>query len=287
MIDFRTLVKAGVHFGHQKTRWCPKMAPYIWGYKNNIHLIDVSKTAAQLEKAAQFLQSVAAEGKQILWVGTKKAAQDSVFATATGLQQPYVNHRWIGGTLSNNSQVRKSVTRLLHHEDIIAKAEKFPHYTKKEFAIFQKMVDRLQKNVGGIRHLAWPVGAIVLVDVIKEQSALKEAVRMGVPVVALVDTNGDPSFVNYVIPANDDAPRSIKIIIDYLGQAVRKGQEAAAALAEEKKTQASVKASAENKAGKPVEKKKEVKAKDEEAVVEKPQAPVEKKEKVKAKTGAK
>ena len=235
MIDFRTLVKAGVHFGHQKTRWCPKMAPYIWGFKNNTHLIDVSKTATHLEKAALFLQSVAAENKQILWVGTKKAAQEAILTTATSLNQPYVNHRWIGGSLSNNPQVRKSVTKLLHHEDIIAKAEKFPHYTKKEFALFQKMVDRLQKNVGGIRHLNWPVGAIVLVDVIKEQSALKEAARMGIPVVAMVDTNGDPSMVNYVIPANDDAPRSIKLIIDYLGQAVRKGQESAAALAEEKK----------------------------------------------------
>jgi small subunit ribosomal protein S2 len=235
MIDFRTLVKAGVHFGHQKTRWCPKMAPYIWGFKNNTHLIDVSKTATQLEKAAQFLKGIAAEGKQILWVGTKKAAQDSIFATASSLNQPYVHHRWIGGSLSNNSQVRKSVTKLLHHEDIIAKAEKFPHYTKKEFAIFQKMVDRLHKNVGGIRHLTWPIGAIVIVDVIKEQSALKEAVRMGIPVVAMVDTNGDPSLVNYVIPANDDAPRSVKLVIDYLGQAVREGQESAAALAEEKK----------------------------------------------------
>lgn len=238
MIDFRTLVKAGVHFGHQKTRWCPKMAPYIWGFKNNTHLIDVSKTAMQLEKASQFLQSIAAQGKQILWIGTKKAAQEAILHTATGLNHPYVNHRWIGGSLSNNSQVRKSVTKLLHHEDIIAKADKFPHYTKKEFAIFQKMVDRLQKNVGGIRHLNWPVGAIVLVDVIKEQSALKEAARMGIPVVAMVDTNGDPSLVDYVIPANDDAPRSVKLVIDYLGQAVRKGQEEAAAAAEEKKTKA-------------------------------------------------
>jgi len=235
MIDFRSLIKAGVHFGHQKTRWCPKMEPYIWGFKNNVHLIDVSKTAIQLDRAAKFLQELAEQGKPILWVGTKKAAQDIIYQTATGLNLPYVNHRWIGGTLSNNSQVKKSVTKLLHFEDIVAKADKFPHYTKKEFSIFQKNADRLNKNVGGIRALTWPVGAVVIVDVLKEQSALKEAARMGIPVVALVDTNADPSMIDYVIPANDDAPRSIKILIDYLGQAVRKGQEAGAAAQEEKR----------------------------------------------------
>src|ERR1700722_11214967 len=110
-VDFKALVKAGVHFGHQTSRWCPKMAPYIWGYKNNVHLIDVSKTAFQLEESARLLESVAAEGKSILWVGTKKPAQAIVHNTAKSLSQPYVNHRWIGGTLSNNSQVKKSVTK--------------------------------------------------------------------------------------------------------------------------------------------------------------------------------
>jgi len=223
MIDFRELVKAGVHFGHQKSRWCPKMAPYIWGYKNDVHLIDVSKTAVQLEKAAQFLHDLAAEGKTILWVGTKKPARDIIVTAASSLNMPYVYHRWIGGTLSNNGQVKKSVTKLLHYEDVITKSDKFPHYTKKEFNVFSKMVDRLKKNVGGIRSLSWPLGAIVLVDVSKERSALKEATIMGVPVVAIVDTNSDPSNVDYVIPGNDDAPRSIKLLIDYLAEATRKG----------------------------------------------------------------
>lgn len=235
MIDFRELVKAGVHFGHQKTRWCPKMAPYIWGFKNDVHLIDVSKTAMQLEKAAQFLQGVAAEGKSILWVGTKKSARDIISKTGADLNMPYVYHRWIGGTLSNNSQVKKSVTKLLHYEDVLKKAEQFPHYTKKEFTLFQKMVDRLTKNVGGIRNLSWPLGAIVIVDVTKERSALKEAAIMGVPVVALVDTNSDPSHVDYVIPANDDAPRAIQILINYLTDATRKGIEIAATKPVEKK----------------------------------------------------
>lgn len=229
MIDFRLLVKAGVHFGHQKMRWCPKMEQYIWGYKNNVYLIDVSKTASQLEKASLFLHEVASQGKSILWVGTKKAARDIIQETATGLGMPYVVHRWIGGTLSNNSQVKKSVTKLLHYEDILAKTDSFSHHTKKELNVFKKMVDRLAKNIGGIRTLGWPVGAIVIVDVRKEHSALKEAASMGVPVVAIVDTNSDPSLVDYVIPANDDAPRSIKVLTDYLAESVNEGKKKAAA----------------------------------------------------------
>ncbi|HEV2601273.1 MAG TPA: 30S ribosomal protein S2 [Candidatus Babeliales bacterium] len=226
MIDFKKLVQEGVHFGHQKNRWCPKMAPYIWGTKNNIHLIDVSKTAVQLEKAANFLQGLAAEGKSILWVGTKKSARDIVTTAGNGLNMPFVYHRWIGGTLSNNSQVKKSVTKLLHFEDIVSKTERAQHYTKKEYNVFQKMVERLEKNVGGIKNLSWPLGAVVLVDVRKERAALKEAATMGIPVVALVDTNSDPSGVDFVIPANDDSPRSINVIIEYLSAAVSKGIEA-------------------------------------------------------------
>ncbi len=223
MIDFKKLIKAGVHFGHQASRWMPKMDPYIWGVKNKVHLIDVSKTAHQLEKAARFLQEVAGQGKQILWVGTKKPAREIMKQTATSFEMPYVDYRWIGGTLSNYAQVKKSVTRLLHYEDVLAKSENFPHYTKKELNKIRKNVERLQAIVGGIKSLTWPLGAIVIVDVNKEQSALKEAVSVGLPVVALVDTNADPSLVDYVIPANDDAPRSIAVIVDHLKQAVEKG----------------------------------------------------------------
>ena len=227
MIDFRKLVKVGIHFGHQTSRWCPKMAPYIWGFKNKVHLIDVSKTAYQLEKAAQFLEKRAAEGESVLWVGTKKAAQEAIYKTATKLDMPYVNHRWIGGTLSNYSQVKKSVTKLLHYEDIVAKSEKFSYYTKKELNMFQKIINRLKKSIGGICDLTWPIGALVVVDVEKEQSAVKEAVIMGIPVVAVVDTNGDPSLVDYIIPANDDAPQAVSVILNYLAQAVSKGEEIA------------------------------------------------------------
>lgn len=223
MIDFKKLVDAGVHFGHLTSGWFPKMKEYIWGVKNKVHLIDVSKTAHQLEKAAKFLEQTAAQGKQILWVGTKKAAQDAVKEYALSLNQPFVNHRWVGGTLSNFGQVKKSVTKLLHLEDVLAKAEKYPHYTKQEFNEIQKQIERLEISVGGIRKLFWPIGAVVLVDVNKEKSALKEAVKMGIPVVGIVDTNSDPSLVDFVIPANDDSTRSIRVLIEYLAQAAQRG----------------------------------------------------------------
>jgi small subunit ribosomal protein S2 len=231
MINFRELVKNGVHFGHQTSRWCPKMRPYIWGIKNKTHLIDVAKTAVQAEKAKIFLEDIASQGKLILWVGTKKAAQDSVKKLAVEIQMPFVTHRWVGGTLSNYSQVKKSVTKLLHFEDVLSKSENSSliGYTKKELNVLQKMVARLERSVGGLRKLVWPIGAIVVVDVLKEASAIQEAQQMGVPVVGIVDTNSDPSFVDYVIPANDDAPQSITILLDYLAEGVRSGLQAASA----------------------------------------------------------
>lgn len=227
MIDYRELVKAGVHFGHQRSRWSPKMAPYIWGHKNGVHLVDVSKTAVQLEKAAQFLKSVVAQGKTIVWVGTKKSAQKAILDCATQVNMPYITHRFIGGTLTNFPQIKKAVTKLLHYKDVLERSAENHHYTKKELNMLQKEVERLEKNVGGITSLAWPVGALVVVDVRKEFSAVREASRMGVPVVALVDTNNDPSFVDYVIPGNDDAPRAVKTIMDYLAAAVTQGVELA------------------------------------------------------------
>jgi small subunit ribosomal protein S2 len=228
MVDFRELVKAGVHFGHQKSRRFPKMASYIWGEKNRVSIINVAQTAKHLQKAADFLKDVAAKNQTILWIGTKKPAQQVVFDLATNLDSPYVNHRWVGGTLSNASQVKKSVTKMLHFEDIIARSDKYPNFTKKELNVIQKMVTRLQKSVGGIRKLNWPLGAIVMVDVEKEASALQEAVVMGIPVVALVDTNCDPSLVDYVIPANDDSERSIRFLLEHLAASVQQGKELAA-----------------------------------------------------------
>lgn len=236
MMDFRLLAKAGVQFGHITSRWNPRMKPYIWGFRNNIHLIDVSKTAFMLDKASAFLKDVASEGKTILWVGTKKPAQNIIKSTAISLKSPYVTHRWIGGTLTNHQQVKKAITKLLHFEDVLKRSEKFP-YTKKELNMIQKDCERLEKNVGGIRSMSWPVAAVVVVDVRREHTAVREANNMGVPVIGLVDTNSDPSMVDYVIPANDDAPRSIKVIIDHLAAAVEQGKKEADKKVAEKATE--------------------------------------------------
>lgn len=226
MVSLRELIEKGVQFGHQAWRWNPKMAPYIWGQKNGIYLIDVSKTQFQLEKASKFLESVAAEGKSILWCGTKKSAKKAISKVAQETKSPTVIHRWIGGTLTNAPQIKKAVTKLLHLKDIVAKADQSFH-TKKELSVFNKQIERLEQNVGGIQKLIWPVGALVVVDVKKEHVAISEAHMMGVPVVALVDTNSDPSGIEYVIPTNDDAPRAIECIINELTQAVIRGQKAA------------------------------------------------------------
>lgn len=227
MIDLKQLIKNGVQFGHQTWRWNPNMKPYIWGHKNGIHLIDVSKTAFQLEKAAHFLETLAAQGKSILWVGTKKAAQSVLAKVLEDVKSPSVTHRWIGGTLTNYPQVKKSVTKMLHFEDILSKADS-SHYIKKELNLFNKMKERLEKNVGGIRELRWPVGALVVVDVNKEHVAVKEAKSAGVPIVALIDTNSNPEGIDYIIPTNDDAPRALEVILAYLAQAVKRGQQFAA-----------------------------------------------------------
>jgi small subunit ribosomal protein S2 len=237
MIDYKKLIEAGVHFGHQKTRWCPKMKPYIWGQRKGVHLIDISKTAQSLEKAVKFLEGVAAEGKTILWVGTKPAAQPIIEKIGMDLNVPYISYRWVGGLLTNNSQVKKSVTKFLHYEDVLQRSDEFP-YTKKELSILKKNVDRLRRTIGGIIKLSWPVGAVVVVDVKRESTAVKEALQCGVPVVALVDTNSDPAGIDYVIPGNDDSPKSVKLILDYLAEAVQKGQEVARKAKEAKKAAA-------------------------------------------------
>ncbi len=225
MIDFRQLIDAGLHFGHQKSRWCPKMKPFIWGHRGGIHLIDVSKTAYALQKTAAFLESIVARGETVLWVGTKKSAKEVIGPVGRELKMPYVDYRWVGGTITNYAQVKKAVTKLLHYEDILARAESDSNmYTKKELGRFQKLAERLRRSVGGLKDLRMPIGAVVLIDVKKEQTALFEANVANVPVVALVDTNGDPTGISYVIPGNDDSTKGVKFVIEYLRDAVKKGQ---------------------------------------------------------------
>jgi len=223
MIELKELFKAGVHFGHRTSRWAPQMAPYIWGTKNKIHLIDISKTSLLLNRAAQFLKEVGKKDEQqILFIGTKKAAQSLIKKTAESLDMPYVVNRWIGGTLSNNDQVKKAITRLLHLQDVIKKSVNY--YTKKELSMLRKEIARLEKNIGGIINFNHPPAALVVVDAKREHAAVREALKLNIPVIAMVDTNTDPENINFVIPANDDSVRSIECILSSLANAFAEGK---------------------------------------------------------------
>lgn len=221
MIDLKELLKAGVHFGHKSSRWSPKMRPFIWGAKNKTHLINVAKTAFLLERATSYLKNAAAEGKSFLWVGTKKPAQDIIRKDATMVKMPFVVHRWIGGTLTNFDQVKKAITRYLHLKDVLKKT---PSYLKKELSMIQKEIARLEKNIGGIVDLDFPPAAIILVDAKKETSAVREATHAGIPIIAMVDTNTDPSGIAFVIPSNDDSPKSIECVLNYIASQISDGQ---------------------------------------------------------------
>jgi small subunit ribosomal protein S2 len=242
MIDFRQLIDVGLHFGHQKSRWCPKMEPYIWGHRGGIHLIDISKTAHALQKSSAFLEAVVARGETVLWVGTKKPAKEAIVQVGLATGMPYVDYRWVGGTITNYAQVKKAVTKLLHYEDVIEKSSKENSpYTKKEVVRIQKLAERLRRTFGGLKALSMPIGAVVMVDVRKEHTALLEALAAHIPVVALVDTNADPSGISYVIPGNDDSAKGISFVLEFLKEGVLRGlsqrSEAAIKKAEEQKAE--------------------------------------------------
>ncbi len=225
-IDFKDMLKAGIHFGHKTSRWHPKMRAFIWGSRNHVHLIDVSKTAFLLERAGKSLKELASNGGTFLFIGTKKPAQDIVKRVATNLKMPYFINRWIGGTLTNFEQVKKAILRYLHLQDVVKRPT--THFKKKEIAMIQKEIGRLEKNVGGIVDLSFPPAAIVVVDAQREQSAIKEALNLGIPVVAIVDTNTNPEGINFVIPSNDDSPRAIDYSLSYLESCIQEGIEVAA-----------------------------------------------------------
>ncbi len=220
-LDLQGMLKAGMHFGHKTSRWSPKMRPFIWGAKNKIHLIDISKTALLLERTGSILKDLASQGGQFLFIGTKKPAQSLVKKTASSLSMPYVINRWIGGTLSNFDQVKKAVTRLLYLRDVMKKPSAL--YKKKELTMIQKDIFRLEKNIGGILDLTYPPAAIIVIDAKKERSAVKEAARLGIPVIAMVDTNTDPEGISMIIPSNDDSPKAISFVLEYLEECIKAG----------------------------------------------------------------
>ena len=209
------LVESGVHYGHQSKKWHPRMRPFILQKRSGIHIINVEETARQLEAAADFLGKLASNGKRILFVGCKRQAQEAVKEAATACGQFYVNHRWLGGTLTNLETIRKSVSRLHYLEDI----EKSPEYksmSKKELAALSREQAKLTRNLDGIRGMDKHPDALVVVDSARELIAVAEAKKLNIPIVALVDTNADPAEIKYPIAANDDAIRSIRIILQNL-----------------------------------------------------------------------
>lgn len=211
----KELVDAGVHFGHQSRKWNPKMKPFLLEKRNNIHLINLEQTVQQIEKAAEFLAKTASNGKRILFVGCKRQAQDAVKEAAEACRQFFVNHRWLGGTLTNLETVRKSVKRLDYLENIEKSAE-FKRMSKSELASLGRERTKLQRNLSGIRGMERLPDVVVIVDTAREVIAVNEARRLNIPLVGMVDSNADPDVIDYPIAANDDAIRSIRLVLQRL-----------------------------------------------------------------------
>ncbi len=236
VVSMKQLLEAGVHFGHQTRRWNPKMAPYIFTERNGIYIIDLQKTVKKLEEAYNFVRELSAEGKSVLFVGTKKQAQDSVKEEALRAGAFYVNARWLGGMLTNFTTIRRRIDRLNQLRTMETDGT-FDLLPKKEVIKLNLEIEKLEKFLGGIKTMKEIPGALFIVDPRKERIAVAEAKKLGIPIVAIVDTNCDPDEIDYVIPGNDDAIRAVKLISGAMANAIIEGNEgrmgAAAAEAEE------------------------------------------------------
>ena len=225
VISMKQLLEAGVHFGHQTRRWNPKMAPYIFTERNGIYIIDLQKTVKKAEEAYNFIKEVAAEGKDILFVGTKKQAQEAIQEEAVRSNMHFVNNRWLGGMLTNFTTIKSRIKKLEEIEKMQEDGT-FDVLPKKEVIKLKGELEKLEKNLGGIRNLdATNVGAMFVVDPRKEKNAISEAKILGIPVVAFVGTNCDPEEVDYVIPGNDDAIRAVKLITAKMADAIIEGRQ--------------------------------------------------------------
>jgi len=239
-VTMKELLEAGVHFGHQAKRWNPKMKKFIFGERNGIYIIDLQKTLRMLTDACNFMREVGRSGKPVLFVGTKKQAQDSIREEATRCGAFYVNQRWLGGMLTNFTTIRKSIEKLKRIEAMNEEGA-LRQFTKKEAARLEKTRTKLERNLGGIKEMPELPAAVYVVDTKREAIAVKEARKLGIPVVAVVDTNCDPDLVDHIIPGNDDAIRAIRLITSKMAQSVLEGrdiyekelEEAARAAAEE------------------------------------------------------
>ncbi|HHY81085.1 MAG TPA: 30S ribosomal protein S2 [Clostridiales bacterium] len=224
VISMKQLLEAGVHFGHQTRRWNPKMAPYIFTDRNGIYIIDLQKTVKKFEEAYNFVRDLSAEGKDILFVGTKKQAQESIESEAKRCGMYYVNQRWLGGMLTNFKTIRQRIDRLNELDEMETNGA-FDVLPKKEVIKLRLEKEKLEKNLGGIREMKNLPGALFVVDPRKERIAISEARALGIPVVAIVDTNCDPDEVDYVIPGNDDAIRAVKLFASKIADAVLEGRQ--------------------------------------------------------------
>ena len=224
VVAMKQLLEAGVHFGHQTRRWDPKMAEYIFQARNGIHIIDLQKTSKKLDEAYSFIKEQAEEGKTVLFVGTKKQAQECMKEAAIKCGMYYVDQRWLGGMLTNFETIRKRVQRLKDLETM-SEDGTFDVLPKKEVILLKKEMDKLERNLGGIKEMDKLPGVIFLVDPKKERIAVLEAKKLGIPVVGLVDTNCNPEEVDYPIPGNDDAIRAVKLIADVMANAVIEGKQ--------------------------------------------------------------
>jgi small subunit ribosomal protein S2 len=219
VISMKQLLEAGVHFGHQTRRWNPKMAPYIFTERNGIYIIDLQKTVKKMEEAYDFVKTEAVEGKEVLFVGTKKQAQDSVKEEALRCSMHFVNERWLGGMLTNFKTIRTRVKRLTDLEKMEEDGT-FELLPKKEVIKLRHEMEKLEKNLGGIKNMTRPPDILFVVDPRKEKNAVAEAKILGIPVVGIVDTNCDPEEVDYVIPGNDDAIRAVKLIASKIADSI-------------------------------------------------------------------
>ncbi|HCH34521.1 MAG: 30S ribosomal protein S2 [Candidatus Saccharibacteria bacterium GW2011_GWC2_48_9] len=222
-VDIKALLEAGVHFGHKTSRWHPKMAPYIHSKRQESHIIDLTKTVEGLDKALPFLTKVAASGKQVLFVGTKKQAKDIVRTTAEKVNQPFVTERWIGGMLTNSTTVNQQIKKLKDLEKRMESGDLEKRYNKLEVQRFQEEIIALNSKYGGIKDLNGKLGAVIVTDIIADANAVREAKTLGVPVIGIVDTNANPDDVDYVVAGNDDAIKGISLMLDYFAQAVAEG----------------------------------------------------------------
>ena len=222
--NFDTLLEAGCHFGHLKRKWNPAMAPYIFMERNGIHIIDLHKTVAKVDEAAEAMKQIAKSGKKILFVATKKQAKQIVADKATSVNMPYVIERWPGGMLTNFPTIRKAVKKMANIDKLTADGT-FSNLSKREILQVQRQRAKLEKNLGSIADLTRLPSALFVVDVLKEQIAVREANRLGIPVFGIVDTNSNPDNIDFMIPANDDASKSVEVILDACCAAINEGLE--------------------------------------------------------------